>query len=108
MFKTALIRFGAALLAIACLAHAFEHYESVAFEKCLAACGHGHIETTANSADSDLAGHDHACTPHEHSPAVVEFSAPFFAVNTVAGLSMDGFRLPPMLPRKIKLPPRLA
>ncbi len=108
MFRAAFIQCGVALLAIACLVHAFEHYETVAFEKCLAACDHTDTDPSANPGDSGLSGHPHACTPHEHSPAVMEFSTPFLAGDAVSSLPVSKFPFPPILPCKIELPPRLA
>lgn len=108
MFKATFPRFGVALLALAFAVHAFEHYESVAFENCLAACDHH--ETTAGLGTDDVGqtGHSHACSTHEHSPAVLEFSTPFLSGDAVADVPMSKFTFPPLLPRKIELPPRLA
>ncbi|MFM8365397.1 MAG: hypothetical protein ACKOAS_09630 [Verrucomicrobiota bacterium] len=108
MFKAAIVAFGFALLALACLAHAFEHYESVAFENCLATCGNHQDSSSTDSNDLGQTDHHHGCNAHEHSPAILEISVPFFAGDSTSDIPEIKFPFPPSLPVKIELPPRLS
>lgn len=108
MFKAAFIGCGFVLLALACMTHAFEHYESVVFENCLAACDHDQNSPSANSNDIGDTDHNHGCNAHEHSPAILEISVPFFAGDSISNIPGIKFTFPPSLPEKIELPPRLS
>ena len=87
MFATKRLRLlwlaGLAMLAVAHLTHAYEHWEIAAHQECVA---HAHAE-----GDHDESGprHDHGCTSHDHAPALAGGIFVLTVTETVATVSGD-------------------
>lgn len=102
------VRLGIVLLAIAALTHLFEHLETSVVEKCIAHPEHSHASSDSNPDDSSHTGHNHGCTAHEHSPAVLQ-TAPLFLPHLTIVFYREGkMTAPPPLHLAIDQPPRLS
>jgi hypothetical protein len=101
-----LVRLGFVLLSFATLAHAFEHWEVSAFEKCVFVSDHDHASPDHDSPSH--ASHNHGCSSHEHSPAVLQAAQPDFPQPTsIASFEVKSIP-PPSIARKIDQPPRIS
>lgn len=101
-----LVRLGIVLLGLTSFLHLFEHWETTALEKCLAQCEHSHA--SSDSEDTSPTDHHHGCSPHEHSPAILQTSQPFLPQPIVLASPEIRVMPPPPVPRKIDQPPRIS
>jgi hypothetical protein len=93
---------GLAMLAVAHVTHAYEHWEIAAHHDCVA---HTHADGDHDEGDPR---HDHGCTSHDHAPALAGGIFVLTVTETVATVS--GAYSSSALPRitSIDHPPQLS
>ena len=103
-----LFQLGIVLLGLASLTHLFEHWETAAVEKCIALLEHSHASSDSNHDDSSHTVHNHGCTAHEHSPAVLQTAPLFLPHPIVLAYPIQKITAPPPLHSEIDQPPRIS
>jgi hypothetical protein len=93
---------GLALLAVAQVTHAFEHWEIVAHADCAA---HSHEDDDHEDGESR---HDHGCASHDHAPALMGSIFLLVVTETVSAVSSDCRGAPAPRASSIDHPPQLS
>jgi hypothetical protein len=93
---------GLALLAVAQVTHAFEHWEVIAHADCVA---HAHEDGDHGDGASR---HDHGCTSHDHAPALMGSIFDLTVTETVAEVSSACLVAPAPRASSIDHPPQLS
>jgi hypothetical protein len=91
---------GLMLLALAHVGHAYEHWEIVAHNDCVAHADGGNGDGGSR--------HDHGCTSHDHAPALADGIYTLTVSETVATASSERPRLPLQRGVAIDHPPQLS
>lgn len=93
---------GLAVLVVAQVTHACEHWEIAAHQDCVA---HAHADADHGDGGSR---HDHGCTAHDHAPALAGGLFVLMVTETVATVSAE--YLSSALPRATSIdhPPQLS
>jgi hypothetical protein len=103
-----MVYLGIAFLSLASLSHLFEHWETVALHDCHSPCEHSHASSHPESNDTSHTHHHHSCSPHEHSPAILQAHFLFLPQPIVLSLPADYLRPPSSIPQEIDKPPRIS
>lgn len=101
-----LVRVGVFFLSLASFLHLIEHWETAALEKCVAQCEHSHASSDSHSDESSHTGHQHGCSAHEHSPAILQSAHLFLPQPIVYFSPEEKVTPPPAVHREIDHPPR--
>ncbi|MEI6339270.1 MAG: hypothetical protein WCQ57_11915 [Verrucomicrobiota bacterium] len=91
-----------ALVAVAQVAHAFEHWEVVAHADCVA---HTHEDDNHGDGGSH---HDHGCASHDHAPALMGSVFILTITETVSAAASDCLGAPAPRASSIDHPPQLS